>query len=140
MKIKMSGFFPTQKINGSIKRLHFICLQACFCLSLRQVALLPLTGTTEEHIRGCLAQETKWTVILYSQHSNVLRCSDNQMTEKYQGYIKPCFTSVIVQLYLRFCSHCSLKSDSCPNWIVSGLEEMSFHVMTTAQMQLSQGL
>ncbi|CAF88385.1 unnamed protein product, partial [Tetraodon nigroviridis] len=44
-----------------------------------------IAGTTEEHLSGCLAQETSWTVILYSQHSSVLRCSDNRMTEKFQG-------------------------------------------------------
>uniref|UniRef100_A0A674NEW6 Complement component 6, duplicate 1 n=2 Tax=Takifugu rubripes TaxID=31033 RepID=A0A674NEW6_TAKRU len=46
---------------------------------------LKSSGTTEEHIRGCLAQETTWTIILYSQHSSVRRCSDDRMTEKYQG-------------------------------------------------------
>lgn len=41
---------------------------------------------TEEHIKGCLARETAWTIILYSEHSRVSRCSDNRMTQKYQGF------------------------------------------------------
>ncbi|XP_070780240.1 complement component C6 [Enoplosus armatus] len=40
---------------------------------------------TEEHVSGCLNKETTFTVILYSQHSSVTRCSNNRMTEKYQG-------------------------------------------------------
>lgn len=86
------------------------------------MALLSLTGTTEEHIRGCLAQETTWTIILYSQHSNVLRCSDDRMTEKYQGYISFAqhFPFMIVQRCLRLGSHCGLKLDFGPDWIISG--------------------
>lgn len=98
------------------------------------MALLSLTGTTEEHIRGCLAQETTWTVILYTQHSSVLRCSDNRMTEKYQGNIsfaQQFFSFMIVQPYIRPGSHCALKLDFGPNWIW-------FHVASTAQIPFFQ--
>ncbi|XP_041815933.1 complement component C6 [Chelmon rostratus] len=46
---------------------------------------LTSSGQTEEHIKGCLARETTWTIILYTEHSSVTRCSDNRMTQKYQG-------------------------------------------------------
>nr|XP_019968299.1 PREDICTED: complement component C6 [Paralichthys olivaceus] len=46
---------------------------------------LTSSGETEEHITGCLSRETSWTVILYTEHSSVRRCSDNRMTEKYKG-------------------------------------------------------
>lgn len=46
---------------------------------------LTSSGQTEEHIKGCLASETTWTIILYTEHSSVSRCSDNRMTQKYQG-------------------------------------------------------
>lgn len=44
------------------------------------------TGQTEEHIRDCLGKETTWTIILYTEHRSVTRCSDNRMTQKYQGF------------------------------------------------------
>ncbi|XP_042365162.1 complement component C6 isoform X1 [Plectropomus leopardus] len=51
--------------------------------------VLTSSGQTENHIKGCLAQETTWTVILYSQHKSTIRCGDNRMTQKYEGsYIK----------------------------------------------------
>lgn len=46
---------------------------------------LKSSGQTEEHIKGCLFRETTWTIILYSEHSRVTRCTDNRMTQKYQG-------------------------------------------------------
>ncbi|XP_029300184.1 complement component C6 [Cottoperca gobio] len=46
---------------------------------------LTSSGETEEHIKGCLGRETTWTIIVYTEHSSVTRCSDNKMTEKYQG-------------------------------------------------------
>ncbi|XP_061590499.1 complement component C6 isoform X1 [Cololabis saira] len=46
---------------------------------------LKSSGQTEEHVRGCLHRETTWTVILYSEHSSVTRCSDNRMTQNYRG-------------------------------------------------------
>ncbi|KAM9322392.1 complement component C6 [Pholidichthys leucotaenia] len=46
---------------------------------------LKTSGLTEEQVSGCLAKETTWTVILYSQHSSVTRCKNNRMTEKYHG-------------------------------------------------------
>ncbi|XP_044030054.1 complement component C6 isoform X1 [Siniperca chuatsi] len=46
---------------------------------------LTSSGETEEHIKGCLGRDTTWTIILYTEHSSVTRCSDNRMTEKYQG-------------------------------------------------------
>ncbi|XP_076613704.1 complement component C6 [Chaetodon auriga] len=46
---------------------------------------LTSSAQTEEHIKGCLARETTWTIILYTQHSSVTRCSDNRMTQKYEG-------------------------------------------------------
>ncbi|CAN9504791.1 unnamed protein product [Ophioblennius macclurei] len=46
---------------------------------------LTTSGETEEHVKGCLRQESTWTVILYTEHSNVQRCGDNKMTEKYRG-------------------------------------------------------
>uniref|UniRef100_A0AAQ5Y1K9 Complement component 6 n=1 Tax=Amphiprion ocellaris TaxID=80972 RepID=A0AAQ5Y1K9_AMPOC len=45
---------------------------------------LKSSGETEERIKGCLSRETTWTIILYSEHSSVTRCSDNRMTQKYQ--------------------------------------------------------
>lgn len=46
---------------------------------------LKSSGETEEHISGCLRRETGWTVILYTEYSSVSRCTNNRMTEKYQG-------------------------------------------------------
>ncbi|XP_075935885.1 complement component C6 [Anarhichas minor] len=46
---------------------------------------LSSSGETEEHITNCLGREIAWTVILYTQYSSVTRCTDNRMTEKYQG-------------------------------------------------------
>ncbi|KAM4528422.1 complement component C6 isoform 1-T3 [Odontesthes bonariensis] len=43
------------------------------------------SGETEEHVSGCLNRDTTFTVILYSQHSSVSRCTNNKMTEKYEG-------------------------------------------------------
>ncbi|CAG5867193.1 unnamed protein product [Menidia menidia] len=43
------------------------------------------SGETEEHVKGCLSQETTFTVILYTEHSSATRCTDNRMTEKYEG-------------------------------------------------------
>lgn len=42
-------------------------------------------GESNERISGCLSRETGWTVILYSESSSVSRCTNNRMTEKYQG-------------------------------------------------------
>nr|XP_046230774.1 complement component C6-like [Scatophagus argus] len=46
---------------------------------------LTSSGQTEEHITGCLRRDTTWSIILYSEHSSVTRCSDDRMTEKYHG-------------------------------------------------------
>ncbi|CAJ1070867.1 complement component C6 [Xyrichtys novacula] len=46
---------------------------------------LKSSGETEEHVRGCLARELTWTVILYTESRSVTRCRDNTMTQKYQG-------------------------------------------------------
>ncbi|XP_050928728.1 complement component C6 isoform X2 [Lates calcarifer] len=46
---------------------------------------LKSSGQTEEHVKGCLNSETTWSIILYTEHSRVSRCSDNKMTEKYEG-------------------------------------------------------
>ncbi|XP_014857357.1 PREDICTED: complement component C6 [Poecilia mexicana] len=43
------------------------------------------SGETEETINGCLSRDTSWTIILYSESSSVTRCTNNRMTEKYQG-------------------------------------------------------
>ncbi|XP_068190258.1 complement component C6 [Antennarius striatus] len=43
------------------------------------------SGQTEEHFRGCLAKDSTWSIILYTEHRSVLRCSDTRITEKYQG-------------------------------------------------------
>uniref|UniRef100_A0A667XBJ2 Complement component 6, duplicate 2 n=2 Tax=Myripristis murdjan TaxID=586833 RepID=A0A667XBJ2_9TELE len=43
------------------------------------------SGETEEHITGCLGRETSWSILLYTEHSSVTRCSDNRMTQKFQG-------------------------------------------------------
>uniref|UniRef100_A0A8P4KJ15 Complement component 6, duplicate 2 n=1 Tax=Dicentrarchus labrax TaxID=13489 RepID=A0A8P4KJ15_DICLA len=43
------------------------------------------SGTTAEHVKGCLNRETTWTIILYTEHSRVSRCDDNKMTKKYEG-------------------------------------------------------
>nr|XP_061836788.1 complement component C6-like [Nerophis lumbriciformis] len=50
---------------------------------------LTSSGETEEHVKGCLGRETRWAAVLYSQHGNAPACSDNKMTQKYQGsYIR----------------------------------------------------
>ncbi|XP_071321962.1 complement component C6 isoform X1 [Trachinotus anak] len=46
---------------------------------------LNTSGETEEHVKGCLHDETFWTVILYTEYSSVTRCTDNRMTQKYRG-------------------------------------------------------
>ncbi|XP_069017032.1 complement component C6 [Embiotoca jacksoni] len=46
---------------------------------------LTSSGETEERVKGCLSRETTWSVILYTEHSSVTRCSDNRMTQTYQG-------------------------------------------------------
>uniref|UniRef100_A0A3Q2D029 Complement component 6, duplicate 1 n=1 Tax=Cyprinodon variegatus TaxID=28743 RepID=A0A3Q2D029_CYPVA len=46
---------------------------------------LKSSGESDERISGCLSRETGWTVILYSESSSVSRCTNNRMTEKYQG-------------------------------------------------------
>ncbi|XP_020491685.2 complement component C6 isoform X2 [Labrus bergylta] len=46
---------------------------------------LKSSGETEENIKSCLGKEVAWTVILYTQYSSVTRCTDNRMTQKYQG-------------------------------------------------------
>lgn len=46
------------------------------------------TGVTDEQAASCLSKDTTFSVILYTQHSSVKRCSDDKMTQKYQGYIK----------------------------------------------------
>lgn len=43
------------------------------------------SGESEEHFRGCVQQETFFTVILYSQYSDVKRCRNEDTTETYQG-------------------------------------------------------
>ncbi|XP_037609126.1 complement component C6 [Sebastes umbrosus] len=43
------------------------------------------SGETEERTRDCLSRETTWTCIVYTEHSSVTRCSNNRMTEKYEG-------------------------------------------------------
>ncbi|XP_038136581.1 complement component C6 isoform X1 [Cyprinodon tularosa] len=46
---------------------------------------LKSSGDSDERISGCLSRETGWTVILYSEYSSMSRCTNNRMTEKYQG-------------------------------------------------------
>lgn len=46
---------------------------------------LKSSGETEEHIVGCLNRELTWSVILYTEHSRVSRCTDSRMTQKFQG-------------------------------------------------------
>ncbi|XP_056288243.1 complement component C6 isoform X1 [Pseudoliparis swirei] len=46
---------------------------------------LTSSGVTEERIKSCLGRETAWSVLIYSEHSSVTRCSDDRMTEKYTG-------------------------------------------------------
>ncbi|XP_074546866.1 complement component C6 [Halichoeres trimaculatus] len=46
---------------------------------------LQSSGETEEHFSGCLSRELAWTCILYTEYSGTTRCSDNRMTQKYQG-------------------------------------------------------
>uniref|UniRef100_A0A3Q3AAQ0 Complement component 6, duplicate 1 n=1 Tax=Kryptolebias marmoratus TaxID=37003 RepID=A0A3Q3AAQ0_KRYMA len=46
---------------------------------------LTTSGQTDEHVTGCLSRETGFTVILYTQYSKTARCTNNRMTEKYQG-------------------------------------------------------
>ncbi|XP_030290706.1 complement component C6 [Sparus aurata] len=46
---------------------------------------LKSSGQTEHNFMECLGRETGWSVIFYSQHSSVTRCSNNRMTEKYEG-------------------------------------------------------
>lgn len=43
------------------------------------------SGQTEEHLSGCLNVESTWTVVLYTEQRHVDRCTNNRMTEKYQG-------------------------------------------------------
>ncbi|XP_075993065.1 complement component C6 [Genypterus blacodes] len=42
-------------------------------------------GVTDEHVKGCLSSVTAFTVILYTEYRNTHRCSDDRMTENYQG-------------------------------------------------------
>ncbi|KAM3599925.1 uncharacterized protein V6R79_013879 [Siganus canaliculatus] len=46
---------------------------------------LTSSGETVDTVVGCLSHETTWTVILYTEHRSVTRCTDNKMTQKYQG-------------------------------------------------------
>nr|AIN76757.1 complement component 6 [Oplegnathus fasciatus] len=47
------------------------------------------SGETEEHVTGCLARDLTWTVILYTERRSVTRCTNNRMTERYEGsYVK----------------------------------------------------
>lgn len=47
------------------------------------------SAQTEEQFSGCLSRDSTWSVILYTQHSSVTRCTNNKMTEKHEGsYIK----------------------------------------------------
>ncbi|XP_028273753.1 complement component C6 [Parambassis ranga] len=46
---------------------------------------LTSSGETEEHLTGCLHRETAWSVILYTEYRSAHRCTNNRMTEKYQG-------------------------------------------------------
>uniref|UniRef100_A0A8C8EQH4 Complement component C6 n=1 Tax=Oncorhynchus tshawytscha TaxID=74940 RepID=A0A8C8EQH4_ONCTS len=46
---------------------------------------LKKSGLTEEHTKGCLKSESSMSIIIYSQSSNVVRCSDNTMTQKHEG-------------------------------------------------------
>ncbi|XP_077442246.1 complement component C6 isoform X2 [Vanacampus margaritifer] len=45
---------------------------------------LTSSGESEEHVKGCLARETKWTIVLAQQRALPM-CSDNKMTQKYDG-------------------------------------------------------
>ncbi|KAM9841146.1 complement component C6 [Aulostomus maculatus] len=47
--------------------------------------VLTSSGETQEHIEGCLARETSWSIILYTEVRYSSRCTDNTMTQKYQG-------------------------------------------------------
>ncbi|XP_063334981.1 complement component C6 [Pelmatolapia mariae] len=46
---------------------------------------LKSSGVTEESAIDCLGRETTWTIILYTEHRRENRCSDNRMTQKYEG-------------------------------------------------------
>ncbi|XP_024918549.1 complement component C6 [Cynoglossus semilaevis] len=46
---------------------------------------LKTSGETEDHFKGCLGRETTWSIILYTEHSSVTRCTDTTTTEKYKG-------------------------------------------------------
>lgn len=38
-------------------------------------------------MEGCLSKELTWTVILYTESSSTNRCTNNKMTEKYEGFL-----------------------------------------------------
>ncbi|KAM3874391.1 complement component C6 [Diretmus argenteus] len=46
---------------------------------------LTSSGETVEHTKGCLARETAWTIIIYSEHSSATRCTDTTITQTYKG-------------------------------------------------------
>uniref|UniRef100_A0A669DQ67 Complement component 6, duplicate 1 n=1 Tax=Oreochromis niloticus TaxID=8128 RepID=A0A669DQ67_ORENI len=46
---------------------------------------LKSSGVTEESVIDCLGRETTWTIILYTEHRRENRCSNNRMTQKYEG-------------------------------------------------------
>ncbi|XP_058473381.1 complement component C6 isoform X2 [Solea solea] len=43
------------------------------------------SGESEEQFKGCLSRETTWTIILYTEHKSVTRCTNTRTTEKYKG-------------------------------------------------------
>ncbi|XP_057674285.1 complement component C6 isoform X1 [Corythoichthys intestinalis] len=46
---------------------------------------LTSSGESEDHVKGCLGRETKWTVVLYTPQRPLPMCSDSKMTQKYNG-------------------------------------------------------
>ncbi|XP_034047517.1 complement component C6 [Thalassophryne amazonica] len=46
---------------------------------------LTSSGETEDHVSGCLLQETSWSIVLYTHHPRTSKCTTEKMTQKYQG-------------------------------------------------------
>lgn len=108
---------------------NVICSYLWVSLFLNPVALhYTPTGVTEEHMSSCLGKDTTWTIILYTEHSSVTRCSNDRMTQKYQGYIKHLvhFSHRILrraQILLTSCSAFIV----CSRFIHSGIREIFLH-------------
>lgn len=102
------------------------------------------TGQTEEHIKGCLARETTWTIILYTEHSSVTRCSDNRMTQKYQGVFQNLTGSILCLLWTLIWSpsaflHSVLKHFFGPGSYIQAAEK-SFSMVTGGRVREAAAL